>query len=95
MANIDEKTCLRLSDDVTFQSLGADQDTVLLSLTTGYLYTCNQTTAALLQAIDGQRNLGQIVDEMLQHFEVSREKLYQDVLGMARELAKEALVVCQ
>jgi hypothetical protein len=92
---IDEKSCLRLSDDVTFQSLGSGQDTVLLSLKTGYLYTCNQTTAALLQAIDGRRNLGQIMDELSQQFEVGPDKLRQDVLGLAQELLKESLVVCQ
>ena len=67
----------------------------MLSLKTGYLYTCNKTTAAMLQSIDGQRSLGQIVDELSGQFEVGRDKLSLDLLGIARELLKEALVVCQ
>ena len=38
------QTILRLADDVTFQSLGDGQETVILSLETGTLYTCNETT---------------------------------------------------
>ena len=46
---IAENARLRLADDVTFQSVAADQ-TVVLSLDSGQLYTCNETSAALLSA---------------------------------------------
>jgi len=88
-----EQSCLRLGQDVTFQSLGQGQDTVLLSLKTGYLYTCNETTTAMLELMDGRRSLGQIIDELEGQFDVSRQKLSADLLGIAGKLLKEGLVV--
>lgn len=69
-----------------------DQDTVVLSLASGYLYTCNQTTASLLAAVDGQRTFGQIVDLLEQQFDVSRERLHADLLEIADRLIREKLV---
>jgi hypothetical protein len=53
-----EETILKLADDVTFQSVSEDQ-TVILSLTSGYLFTCNGTTASFLAAISKAGEAGQ------------------------------------
>lgn len=87
-----EQTRLALCQDVAFQSLGAQQDTVVLSLGSGYLYTCSATTAALLEAVDGRRSLGQIVQLLSGRYDVSTDKLLQDVLAMAGRLLDEHLV---
>jgi len=86
-------SCLRLSDDVTFQSLGEDGQAVLVSLTSGQLYTCNETTHDLLHAIDGQRSFGEVVDALAEMYDVERETLKADLGGMAEELIREGLIL--
>ncbi len=87
-----EQTCFRLSEDVTFQSMGPGEDTVLLSLNSGYLYTCNETTGAFLGAIDGGRTMGEIVDELIEQYDVPREQLHADLTALANELLREKLI---
>jgi hypothetical protein len=85
-------TRLKIADDVTFQSLGRGVETVILSLNSGVLYSCNDTTAAFLSAIDGQRSLAQVIDELLDKFDVSRAKLTLDVQSIANKLLSEKLI---
>jgi hypothetical protein len=87
-----EQTRLARCQDVASQGLGPGQDTVILSLTSGYLYTCSRTTAAFLDALDGCRTLAEVVDLLRGKFEVDRERLRQDVLSMGRKLLDERLV---
>ncbi len=89
---VDASTRLALGEDVTFQSLGAGQQTAVLSLRTGYLYTCNETTAAMLSAIDGRRSLDEIVELLMKKFDVPREKLTGDLSAMAGKLVAEKLL---
>jgi len=90
---LSEQTILRPAEDVTYQSLGAGQDTVILSLDSGQLYTCNQTAAEFLSAADGSRSFGQIVDLLTGQFEVSRAQLRGDLESLAEELIREHLLV--
>jgi len=90
---IDEATRLALSDDVAHQSLGEEQDTVVLSLKSGYLYTCNETSERFLKALDGRRTLGEVVDLLEAEYEVSREKLAEDLCALAEQLLSEKLIV--
>jgi pyrroloquinoline quinone biosynthesis protein D len=93
IANCSEKTRLRLADDVTFQSLGPGEETVLLSLSSGYLYTCNETTAAFLRRLATPRGLDAVVNELLEEFEVSPEVLRRDMQALAENLLAEKLLV--
>ena len=83
---------LKIADDVTFQSLGPGVETVILSLNSGVLYSCNDTTAAFLSAIDGQLSLVQIIDELSDRFDVSRSKLMLDIKSIANKLIDEKLI---
>lgn len=83
---------LKIADDVTFQSLGTGVETVVLSLDSGVLYSCNDTTAAFLSAIDGQLSLKQIIDNLLDTFDVSEEKLILDINSIANKLLAEKLI---
>jgi pyrroloquinoline quinone biosynthesis protein D len=84
---------LRLADDVTFQSLGPGEETVVLSLNSGYLYTCNETTAAFLRGLDGRRPLAAVIDSLFDEFQVSRETLSRDMTELAAKLLEEKLIV--
>jgi pyrroloquinoline quinone biosynthesis protein D len=86
---------LKLADDVTFQSLGPDSDTVVFSLNSGYLYTCNETSAAFLQALDGRRTLAEVIQNLLDQYEVSPEVLTRDMTALAGKLLEEKLLVEQ
>ncbi len=86
---------LKLADDVTFQSLGNSSDTVVFSLNSGYLYTCNETTAAFLQALDGRRTLAEVIEALWGQYEVSQEDLTRDMTALADKLLQEKLLVEQ
>ena len=84
---------LDLADHVTKQTLGPGEDTVILSLRSGYLYTCNETTAAFLQALDGKQTLGQVIDRLHEQFDTDRETLRKDMTQLAENLLAEGLIV--
>jgi hypothetical protein len=88
-----DRTRLRLADDVSYQSLGPGEQTVLLSLTSGYLYTCNETTAAFLEALGSGRSFGEALDMLLEQFDVSGDELRADMHGLVHELIGEGLIV--
>ena len=93
MEHLTDQTCLRVADDVTYQSVGEDADTVMLSLRTGTLFTCNTTTRAFLAALDGRRNLAEVVGCLAEQFDVPREKLQADLTAVADRLLDEELIV--
>ena len=91
-AMLPEVAKIMLAPDVSFQSLGPGQETVLLSFKSGYLYTCNETTEAFLRKVDGRKTLGEVVDMILQEYDVPREVLLRDMAALAEKLAAEKLL---
>ena len=88
-----EHVRFRLAEDVTHETLGPGEDTVILCLRNGQLYTCNETTALFLRAMDGRRTFGQIVDYLLERLDVSREVLWRDLAEVADRLTAEKIIV--
>ena len=91
--SLTDETILTLADDVTFQSMGEGQETVVLSLESGYLYTCNATTEAFLKALDGKATLGQILGGLEVRFDVKPERLRKDILALAARMIDEKLIL--
>ena len=89
---ISDDTRLRVASDATHQSLGAGEDTVILSLKTGHLYTCNETSAAFLKALEDQPTFAAAVDRLLAQFDVPRETLRGDLAAMADRMIAEGIV---
>jgi len=89
---IDDRV-LAVAEDVTFQSMGPGEQTVVLSLTTGELYTCNETTEAFLKALDGRRTFAQVVGELLSRFEVDAPRLEADLTQLADQMLAERMIV--
>jgi pyrroloquinoline quinone biosynthesis protein D len=87
-----ETTIISLTPAATFQPLGESEGAVVLMTDSGQLYTCNDTTVALLQALDGVRSFGSIVDELLDEFDVEREVLAADLSKLVGELEREGIV---
>jgi hypothetical protein len=86
---------LKLADDVTYQSLGPGSDAVVFSLDSGYLYTCNETTADFLRALDGRRTLKEVIETLHEQYEVTPEVLTRDMTDLAGKLLAEKLLVEQ
>ena len=85
-------TGICLSEDVVFQSLGNGLETVVVSLGTGFLYSCNDTTKAFLESVDGKKTLVEIVRELAGVFAVSEDKLREDLQILAERLLAEGLI---
>ena len=88
----DDDTILALTPAATFQPLGEQEGAVILMVDSGQLYSCNDTTVALLRAIDGSRNFGAVIDLVHAEFEVDRDVLATDLREVAAELEREGIL---
>jgi len=90
MAEIGSESVLRMADDASVQHVG--DGAVVLLARSGQLYTCNDTTEAFLDKVDGSRNLDQIVDLLSEEFEIDKATLDQDMAELAAELVAEGIL---
>jgi hypothetical protein len=90
MAQIGSAMVLRLADDASVQHVG--DGAVVLLARSGQLYTCNGTTEAFLDKVDGTRSLDQIVVLLSDEFEVDKGTLDQDMAALAAELVSEGIL---
>jgi hypothetical protein len=89
---LSEETVLALAQAASFQDLGEGEGAVVMRTDSGQLYTCNDTTAALLNYMDGSRQFGEILDLLQEEFEVAREVLAADLAEVIVELEREGIV---
>lgn len=89
---VKDTTVFALADGISYQPLGAGEGAVLLTISSGQLYTCNDTTAAFLGVVDGQRTFGDVVEDLHRVFDVSRDALYRDLVELATNLMTEGIV---
>ena len=82
-----------LADDVTFQSMGPGEDTVVLSLGSGYLFTCNETSESFLRALGAGKTFTEIVDELAEEYDVPKSRLQADLAALAEKMLAEKLIV--
>ena len=89
---IEPETKLRLAPNVTFRSLGEGEGTVVVDTKTGELYSCNQTAAAFLEAIDGRRTFEAIIDVVHRKFDVDRAVLYADLRDVTAQMLQKGVL---
>lgn len=82
-----------LHANTSFQPLGDGEGGVLLDTVSGQLFTCNDTTAAFLSTVDGERSFGQILVELGNVFDVDADLLRDDMSDLAKQLESEGLIV--
>lgn len=63
-----------------------------MSLGSGYLYTCNDTTKAFLEALDGHKNLSELTADLELIFDVEKARLLDDLTAIAGRLLEEGLI---
>ncbi|CDX26491.1 conserved hypothetical protein [Mesorhizobium sp. ORS 3324] len=90
MVEIASDSVLRMADDASVQHVG--DGAVVLLARSGQLYTCNGTTEAFLDKVDGARSLDQIVDLLSDEFEVDKATLGEDMTALAAELVAEGIL---
>ncbi|MDX8466474.1 PqqD family protein [Mesorhizobium sp. VK23B] len=90
MVEIASETVLRMAEDASVQHVG--DGAVVLLARSGQLYTCNGTTEAFLDKVDGARSLDQIVDLLSDEFEVDKATLDEDIAALAAELLAEGIL---
>jgi len=90
VVEIASETVLRLVDDASVQHVG--DGAVVLLARSGQLYTCNSTTEAFLDKVDGARSLDQVVALLADEFEIDKGTLDQDMAELAAELVSEGIL---
>ena len=90
---ISDQKVFSFSDGVSFQPLGNGEGAVVLLISSGDIFTCNDTTSAFLRTVDGTRTFADSVDALAEEFEVERSCLRNDLEALAESLIKEGIVV--
>ena len=77
---------------VAFQQLGDDQDGVMMSLSTGYLYRCNKTASVVLAAISAGKSVDEAVADLADQFGIDHDRVKQDVDKLVETLWERKLL---
>ncbi len=81
---------VQIQDDVLFQELQGEA--VLLNLKTGVYLGLNQIGTRIWQLLQEDGALSRVMDVMLQEYEVTEEKLSQDLLNLVGQMEKQGLL---
>lgn len=89
-----DETRLKLHEDICIQEMGPEEKTVVLSLETGDLYTCNDTTCEILRIVEtAPRTFNEITEEMLRRYDVRRDRLEDDLRAIIQHALEEKLIL--
>jgi len=72
------------------RTVGAE--TVILDLESGTYFGLDPVGARMWQLIEEAKSLAELCDVMLEEYDVTREVLEQDAIGLASELAEKQLI---
>jgi pyrroloquinoline quinone biosynthesis protein D len=89
---LQDATICALAEGISHQPLGEGEGAVVLKISSGQLFTCNDTTAAFLNVIDGERTFGEAVDELQRLYDVPREQLRGDLIELANNLIEDGVL---
>ena len=75
-----------LTAGVHYESLGAGEDAVLLSMESGYLYRCNHTAVAMLGLLEQRATFEETVARLSDQFGAEPEQVRRDVAQLVDSL---------
>lgn len=81
---------VQIQDDVLFQELQGEA--VLLNLKTGVYLGLNQIGTRIWQLLQEDGALNRVMEVMLQEYDVTQEKLAQDLLDLVGQMEKQGLL---
>jgi len=87
--NVEER--IKLADGVNYQSFGADEDGVVLSLQSGYLYRCNPAAIELLDRLRAGASLLELQSVLSDEFDVTAKQAQEDASSFVEQLLAESL----
>jgi hypothetical protein len=90
---ISDEKVFSISDTVSFPPLGKGEGAVILLLSSGDIFTCNDTTSAFLGSVDGQRTFAVAVQQLADRFDVERPVLRADLEKLAVDLSAVGIIV--
>lgn len=88
--DITSETILCQTDDLISTDLGEEK--LMLSMERGRYFGVNEVGKMIHDRCDGKTTLGDIVDELVQEFEVERPECETTVLQFASQLVSEGLL---
>ena len=83
---------IKLAPGTNYQSLGGEEDGVLLSMDSGYLYRCNHTALAALEAITDGATFGELVDRFADRYGLPTDRVRDDLSRLVGNLLDEKLI---
>jgi len=86
----EQSTVWKLDPGVRFRRLF--DEAVLIHQRTAEALVLNDTAISFIEACDGQRTVGEIIDRMTEDFEVGAEQLAADLAPFIEQLAAEGII---
>lgn len=80
-----------LSEGVSYQSFGGDEDGVMLSMQSGYLYRCNSTALCLLDRLRDGATVGALQTQLESEYELAEDQARNDARQFIDHLLSEKL----
>ncbi len=87
---ISANTIFRRLGDVRFRAV--DDETVVIRQEAAEALVLNEVAGRILDLVDGQRTVAQIIDQLLEEFEVATADLTADVHSYLQELVETGVV---
>lgn len=88
---------MKLSDKLSIPSQvmarTVGDETVILDLASGTYFGLDPVGARIWELLGEGRTLGQVCDQMLEEYAVSREELERDTLRLTQELLDQGLIL--
>jgi hypothetical protein len=87
---LDPSCLVRPRPDVLFRDLGGEA--VLLDLEAGTYFGLNEVGTAIWNRLAAGARLGEIHTKLVETYDAPAERLWEDLLALVRELARQGLV---
>jgi hypothetical protein len=84
---------VRLNPEVLAQRV--ENDLVLVHLDTNQIYKLNDSAARLWELLEADLDLDQAKQQLTQEFEVSMERLEQDIAAVLKSLAESDFIIVE
>ena len=72
-----------------------NEEIVILKLKSGEYYTLNEVGQHIWQAISDQQNVGEIIKQIVDQFDVTYEKAKEDAMKFLDNMLKESMVLLE
>lgn len=85
------------SEDIVAREI--EGEIIIVPLTSGIgdmedeLYTLNETGKAIWDRLDGKKSIMSIIDELVTEYDMRRDEIEKDVIGLVGELVRRKMLI--